>query len=124
MLLSQVLLAGLLVACTPDPNDPFIQGNWYYNDSHIQEVPGESYSETFWNFSRGTFETYSCCFVKFQQYGRYDIGESKGDTITLVLFNIDGNFSSERVQIGIRIDRETDTIRILGGGPYTRNLPK
>jgi hypothetical protein len=124
VLLGILLLVSFMVACTPDPNEAFIQGNWYYNDLHIQEVPGESYSESFWNFSRGTFDAYTCCFVKYHQYGRYDIVESEGDTLTLVLFNIDGNLNSERVQIGIRIDRETDTIRIQGGGPFTRTLPK
>jgi hypothetical protein len=119
-----VLIAiALLAACTPDQNEAFIQGDWYYNDLHIQEVVGESYSETYWTFGRGTYETYTCCFVKFQQYGRYDIVESEGDTMILELFNIDGRFNSERVQIGVRLDREADTIDITGSGPFTRLIP-
>lgn len=119
-----VLIAiALLAACTPDQNEAFIQGDWYYNDLHIQEVVGESYSETYWTFGRGTYETNTCCFVKFQQFGRYDIVESEGDTMILELFNIDGRFNSERVQIGVHLDREADTIDITGTGPFTRLIP-
>ena len=61
--------------------------------------------------------------MKFQKYGRYDIIESEGDKLTLELFNIDGKFNSERVQIVITIDREADTIRLLRAGPFTRMAP-
>ncbi len=123
LLLVLIVLATFLGACTPDQNETFIQGSWYYSDRHIQEVVGESYLETIWYFDRGTYETYTCCFVEFQQFGRYDILESKGDKIILELFNIDGNFNSDRVQIGITIDRETDTIKLPGAGPFTRTAP-
>ncbi len=123
LLLVLIILASILGACTPDENEIFIQGGWYYNDRHIQEVVGESYLETTWYFDRGTYETYTCCFVKFQQFGRYDILESGGDKIVLDLFNINGKFNSERVQLGITIDREADTIKIPGAGPFTRTMP-
>jgi hypothetical protein len=110
-------------ACTPDQNETFIQGSWFYNDQHIQEQIGETFEETIWVFDRGTYETYSCCFVKFQMYGRYDILESESDKLILELFNINGKFNSERVQIAISIDREADTIRLLRAGPFTRMVP-
>jgi hypothetical protein len=112
-----------LTACTPDPNEVFIQGSWQYLDPHLQEIVGETYLETFWTFASGTYETSSCCFVRFQQYGSYNVLESEGDTLTLELFNIDGNFSSERVQIIVLIDREADTIKLTGGGELTRLNP-
>ena len=112
-----------LAACTPDPNEVFIQGNWYYNDPHIMTVDGESFNETFWAFENGTYETTTCCFTRFQQYGRYDILESEGDTMTLVLFNIDGRLNSDRVPIKVLIDREADTIKIARLGPLTRIFP-
>ncbi len=123
LLLGLIVLAVFLGACTPDQNETFIQGNWYYNDLHIQQQIGESFAETFWAFDRGSYETYSCCFVKFQQYGRYDIIESEGDKIVLQLFNVDGNFNSERVQVAITIDREADTLRLLRAGPFIRMAP-
>ena len=122
-LLVSLMLAFILGACVPDENELFIQGGWYYNDRHIQEVVGESYLETTWYFDRGTYETYTCCFVEFQQFGRYDILESEGDRIVLDLFNIDGKFNSERVQLGITIDRGADTIKLPGAGPFTRTGP-
>jgi len=112
-----------LAACTPDQNETFIQGSWYYNDAHIQEVVGESFEETYWTFDRGTYETYSCCFIEYHQYGRYDILESEGDKIILDLFHINGKLNSERVQIRVNIDREADTISLLRAGPFTRMLP-
>ena len=123
LLLGLIVLAVFLGACTPDQNEAFIQGSWFYNDQHIQEQIGESFEETIWTFDRGTYETYSCCFVKFQQYWRYDITKSEGDKLTLHLFNIDGKFNSERVTIAIRIEREADTIRPLRAGPFTRMAP-
>lgn len=123
VLLGVPILIVLLAACSPDQNDTFIQGSWYFNDPHIREQVGESYEETIWTFDRGAYETYSCCFLKFQQYGRYDIVESEGDRIVLELFNIDGKLNSERVQILITIDRQADTIHLLRAGPFTRMDP-
>ena len=81
-LLFVLLLLGIfLAACTPDENESFIQGTWFYNDLHIQQQVSESFSQTYWYFDRGTYETSTCCFVEFQQYGRYDIMESEGDKL-------------------------------------------
>jgi hypothetical protein len=123
LLLGMIFLVSFLGACTPDQNETFIQGSWFYNDPHIQKQIGETFEETIWVFDRGTYETYSCCFAKFQQYGSYDIADSEGDKLTLELFNINGKFNSERVTIAIRIDREADTIRLLRAGPFTRMVP-
>ncbi len=123
MLFFPLFLGLLLTACTPDENDTFIQGTWFYNDLHIQQQVGESFSETYWSFDRGTYETYTCCFVEFRQYGRYDILESEGNRLVLELFNIDGKFNSERVPIAITINRQDDTIKLPGGGPFTRITP-
>jgi hypothetical protein len=123
ILLGILVLVTLLAACSPDQNDAFIQGSWYFNDPHIREQVGESYEETIWTFDRGAYETYSCCFIKYQQYGRYDIIESERDKIVLELFNINGKFNSERVSITITIDREAETIRLLRAGPFTRMDP-
>jgi hypothetical protein len=123
LLLGLILLASLLAACTPDPNEVFIQGSWFYNSLHIQEQVGESFSETIWIFDGGTYETSTCCFVEFQQYGRYDILESEGDKLVLELFNINGKFNSERFSMAITIDREADTIKLPGAGPFTRMTP-
>jgi hypothetical protein len=41
----------------------------------------------------------------------------------LELFNIDGKFNAERVQIMVTIDRQADTISLLRAGPFTRISP-
>jgi hypothetical protein len=86
-------------------------------------VIGRSFEGTIWTFDRGAYETYYCCFVKLQQYDRYDVPEREGDRIVMDLFNIDGKFNSEWVQIAITIDREANTIRLLRAGPFTRMNP-
>jgi hypothetical protein len=118
-----LVLASFLAACTPDQNETFIQGRWYHNDPHLLSKVGETYAETFWTFDRGTYETYTCCFVKYQQSGRYTILESEGDTLILEFFYINGKPNSERFQVGVKVDPESDTIRIQGSGPYERIWP-
>lgn len=121
-LLIAVLLGLILSGCKPDPNVAFIQGIWYYNDPHIQEVVGESFQETTWTFLRGAYQLYSCCFVEQEQRGGYQVIESQGDKIVLELFN-PGKFNAERTSIQIRIDRVNDTVTIQGNGPFTRGRP-
>ena len=123
ILLAMIVLAVVLAACTPDQNDLFIQGRWYHNNPHLLEVVGESFQETFWTFDRGTYHTHSCCFARYEQSGRYTILESEGNTLILEFFNINGKLNSERYQVGVKIDPETDTIRIQGSGPYERIYP-
>jgi len=123
LLLGIIVLVSFLTACQSDENEAFIQGRWFYNDLHIQQQVGESFSETYWTFDGGNYETYTCCFVEFQQYGRYTVLESEGDRLTLEFFNIDGKFNSERFQAIVKIDRQADTISLLRGGPFTRISP-
>jgi hypothetical protein len=118
-----ILLVALLSACTSDENEAFIQGSWFYNDLHIQQQIGESFSETYWTFDGGNYEVYTCCFVESHQYGRYAILESDEDSLLLELFNIDGKFNSDRLQVLVKIDREADTISLLRQGPFTRISP-
>ena len=118
-----LLLAASLASCRPDPNLQFIQGGWYYLDPHLQSVTGESQSETVWTFDRGAYTVYSCCFVKIQSGGSYQLIESEGDILTIEMFNSDGVFYGDRASVRIEIDRAADTIEIQGAGPYTRSIP-
>jgi hypothetical protein len=119
-LLATLILVSFLAGCISDENEAFIQGTWFYNDPHIQEQVGESFSETTWIFDGGNYEVYTCCFVESHQYGRYTILESDEDSLLLELFNTNGKFNSERFQVNVLIDRESDTIRVLRAGPFTR----
>jgi hypothetical protein len=112
-----------LAACASDENEAFIQGTWFYNDLHIQEQVGESFSQTTWIFDGGNYEVYTCCFVESHQYGRYAILESSEDSLLLELFNIDGKYNSDRFQVNVKIDRQSDAISLLRQGPFTRISP-
>ena len=122
-LLGTLILVSFLAACVSDENEAFIQGTWFYNDLHIQEQIGESFSETTWTFDGGNYEVYTCCFVESHQYGRYAILESDEDSLLLDLFNTNGKFNSEHFQINVQIDRDADTIRVLRQGPFNRISP-
>jgi hypothetical protein len=113
----------LLAGCASDPNDQFIQGSWYFNDPHLNRIAGESALETTWTFDRGAYQVYACCFVRSTHFGRYTILESQADTLVLELFNQDGSIKSERTSIKLVIDRENQTLKIQGGGPFTRIGP-
>lgn len=118
-----LILVSFLAACASDENEAFIQGTWFYNDLHIQEQVGESFSQTTWIFDGGNYEVYTCCFVESHQYGRYAILESSEDSLLLELFNIDGKFNSDRFQVNVKIDRQSDAISLLRQGPFTRISP-
>jgi hypothetical protein len=112
----------LAVACT-DANDQFIQGYWYWRSAHLDQIAGETYQEVSWTFDRGTFEYYSCCFSgESHLAGRYRITKSEETRIVLELFNIRGGATSGPGEIGIKIDRESDTLSIQATGPFTRTL--
>jgi hypothetical protein len=117
-----ISFAFLLAGCAGDPNDNYIQGTWYYDDPHIREVPGESFLETLWTFDRGTYNTYTCCFINSEDSGRYEIISSEGESLVLELFN-PGKPNEDRVQVLITIDREAGTLSIQRTGPFTRFSP-
>ena len=121
--ISIVWVMALAAGCAGDPNDLFIQGSWYFNDPHLKQVVGESALEEYWSFDRGTYHVYTCCFIRSNQSGRYDIVESQGDTLVLELFDRDGDITFERTSLKLVIDRENDTLTIQRGGPFTRSGP-
>jgi hypothetical protein len=123
LVLMIVPVAMLAVSCHGDPNEMFIQGTWYNNDEHLKQVVGESPLETWWTFDRGVYEVSACCFVKTSETGRYEILKSEGDSLTLELFNRNGEVSDARAQIKIVIDREAETLRIQRAGPFERVGP-
>ena len=113
----------LLLSGCSDANDQFIQGSWFYRDPHLKSVTGETYQEVTWTFDRGTFEFYSCCFnAETHLTGRYRIVDSSDDRLVLELFNLRGGAQTGRLEIGLKIDREQDTLTIQASGPYTRTL--
>ena len=110
-----ILLFFLLSACTPDPNDQFIQGGWSFANETGDYLSGKTHVYHVWQFSNGTF------FVQQEiamgnplvSEGRYRILESEEDLLILELFNVEGNYIiSDPYELRVEIDRENDTARI------------
>ncbi|MGD9100965.1 MAG: hypothetical protein PVF45_10835 [Anaerolineae bacterium] len=112
----------VVVGCT-DANEDFIQGSWYTRSDHLDQVSGETYLEVQWTFDRGTFAYRACCFnIDASLTGRYRILESEGDEITLELFNVKGSETRIQPEIKLIINRDEDTLVVIGGGEYRRVL--
>lgn len=117
-ILLALALALTLVGCQPDPNDAFIQGDWYYWDAHLGQIMSEQDLEIWWTFIGGKYSYRACCFSEAQEDGNYRITQSEGDTLILELFNRRGQIGGiniPRDEIGelkIVINRTDDTIKI------------
>jgi hypothetical protein len=61
--------------------------------------------------------------VETSETGRYEILKSEGDSLTLELFNRNGEAGDSRTQIKIVVDREAGTLRIQRAGPFERVGP-
>ncbi len=125
-LLILLLLALALAGCKMDPNEEFIQGQWYNNDDHLSNLAGESRQETSWYFEDKTFEVYGCCFTMMDFSGYYRVVKSEGDTLQLELYRLQGQTGNmiykdtDVIPLEINIDREADTIRFGSGFEYIR----
>lgn len=125
--LAALLLVCLsLAGCKMDPNETFIQGQWYDNNDHLANLSGESHQESFWYFDHKTFEMYGCCFAQIEISGYYRVVESEGDNLLLELYYLQGQNSgmvydrSDTISLDIEIDRLTDTIQIGSSDWHTR----
>ena len=129
MWMTLLLIVLVVTGCKKDPKVVFIQGAWYYKDAHLANIPAESAQVTSWVFDNSYFSMDSCCFVKANYSGYYSITGRQENELTLELFNMKGQiggtvlFKDDTLAIVIKIDPETDTIKVSGDGPYTRLRP-
>ena len=129
LLSTLIFLGAILAGCKPDPNEEFIQGVWFYNDEHLQNLPAESHLTDQWLFDRGTFQRATCCFVTANYTGNYRTLESKEDRLRLELYNLKGDIgntslsSKELLEITIIIHADEDTLKIDRAEPYLRMTP-
>jgi hypothetical protein len=130
LLLSMMVILALLTSgCKQDPRVEFIQGEWYYKDAHLANIPAESAQETYWVFDHGYFSIDSCCFVESYFSGTYYISDRQENELTLELINLQGQnggtvlFKDDAMTIVISIDPDADTIRVSNDGPYARISP-
>jgi hypothetical protein len=117
-----------VTGCRADPNQEFIQGTWYNNDAHLAGIAGETYLETTWTFGGDEFKMVACCFNEEYGYGNYRIVESSDTSLTLELYNVQGQVGgivlpkNSSMQVIITIDKEKDTIA-FGHQVFTRYEP-
>jgi hypothetical protein len=106
------------------PAEEFIQGIWYYDEEHLYRYIAESRLEVFWTFDGGQF-AYDVCCMNIDEHitGQYRVLEETEDSITIQIFNVKGSGARYNGTYKIAIDRENDTISILGGGPFIRVTP-
>ena len=105
----------LLAACSPtDPNEKLIQGKWMAAGDL-----GEGHSWYLeWTFNGGSFEMSG--YPPIYQTGQYRVRASESDTITLELYNQEGDLSTDDRAITIVIDSANDQLTIDGQGPFSR----
>jgi hypothetical protein len=96
-------------------SERFIQGYWYRGNVHFMDQ---------WYFDRGVFSHEAGDFDgNHRTYsGRYQLVEVTQDSVTLYLDDPDLSYGDERPIFVIKIDWESDTIRIRGEN-YERALP-
>ena len=130
LLLSVVVILALLTSgCKKDSRVEFIQGEWYYKDTHLANIPAESAQETNWVFDHGYFSMDSCHFVESYFFGNYYLSARQENKLTLELINLKGQnggmvlFNDDAMTIIITIDPEADTIKVSNDGPYARVSP-
>jgi hypothetical protein len=121
-----LLLALSLAGCQMDPNEAFIQGQWYDNNDHLSNIPAESAQESFWSFDNKTFEVYGCCFVPMSFSGYYRVLKNEGDSLLLELYHLQGENggmvydTADTMPLRIKIDRQADSIMIGSSDWFTR----
>jgi hypothetical protein len=121
-----LILVLVITGCKKDPRLEFIEGAWYYKDAHLANVPGESYQTTDWVFNNYYFTMNTCCFVEASYSGNFSVADRDENKLTLDLFNLKGHMGGmainkdDTLTIVIKIDPDTDTIKIDGDGPYIR----
>jgi hypothetical protein len=132
----QFLLCGLVIlvpiilsGCKKDQRIAFIQGEWYYKDTHLANIVGESAQESSWTFDNGYFSLGSCCFVKSYFSGYYVVTGRSENKLNLELYHLEGQngdivlHRDDTLYAEIIIDTDADAITINSHGPYSRVKP-
>lgn len=105
-------------ACSPDPNEAFIQGTWSITNELSPAGSASAIKYFEWEFRNGYF--YRAQEIDplniIQSQGRYQILESDEDVLVLELFDIKGErftYNNSPIDIKIEINRDQDTIQVV-----------
>ena len=114
LLILGLLLIIFLTGCSNE-SEQFVQGYWYRGDVHFMDQ---------WYFDRGTYDHQMGVFDgnTIRSRGRYNVLDFQEDSLILELDDEGLSFNDERPQIVIKLNWESDTIRIRGE-TFERILP-
>lgn len=101
---------------TPDALEDFIQGTWRATGTDPSGRHGW-FQE--WTFDKGKFTETG--YPPLEQKGSYRVLKSRGNRLTLELYDQDGTFGTENGQLEIVINRRRGTLRIGQVGPFRRS---
>ncbi len=112
ILMSMLLI--LLAGCISETEE-YIQGYWYRGNAHFMDQ---------WYFESGLFQHKSEVYHgdPIITAGRYRVLEFTDDRLVLELYDIELSFGDEIQQVNIKIDPESDTIRVRTQ-IFERSLP-
>lgn len=108
------MLLSLLAGCISETEE-YIQGYWYRGNAHFMDQ---------WYFESGLFQHKSEVYHgdPIITAGRYRVLEFTDDSLVLELYDIELSFGDEIQQMNIKIDPESDTIRVRTQ-IFERSLP-
>jgi hypothetical protein len=99
--------------------EKMIQGTWHLEGGGENKTP-RWFLE--WTFKDGKFNLDG--YPPLHQEGSYRVVKTKGDKLTLELFDQKGNFGTEKSQMEVVLDKKQDMLTIKDKGPFTRVYKK
>ncbi len=100
-------------------SEQIMQGTW------LVEGSGDGKSATGyleWSFDNGRFTLNG--YPQVHQEGSYRILKSRGDKLTLELFDQKGSWGTKKSQMEIAVDTRNDRLTIKDKGPFRRVIKK
>ena len=115
-------LAGASLGSAPvqSPSERVMQGTWLLEGGGKDNTPRWYLEWTFGDKGNFTLNGYP----PLHQEGSYRVVKTKGNTLTLELFDQKGNFGADKSQMQIVVDGKKDTLTIKDKGPFRRVINK
>lgn len=122
--LALLIIIPLIGGCAMNPNEEFVQGTWYFDRNPRRLATDHLHANEFeyWTFDNGRYHFHTCCLLRYQEQGRYQIVKSEGSILILELFEGTTRRSASR-EIRIEINKNEDALEINGTGPFYLSLP-
>lgn len=122
LLIFILVLAGVSSGNAPvqSESERVMQGTWVMEGGGKNNTP-HWYLE--WTFDdKGKFSLNG--YPQVHQEGSYRVVKTKGNTLTLELFDQKGSFGTDKSQMQVVVDGKQDLLTIKDKGPYRRVVNK